>query len=123
MFKINDMVLFNGEDNSAIGKVVELSLDGKTAHVVYKDGVSFWAPCSEYVLAETNLEHSFTSLQDQLKQFADQLPDLDAYSAVYSVAMDEVERLSSVMQQLEQSLKEAKELAKQHPNHVGKCRF
>lgn len=54
-------------------------------------------------------------VRKQLKQFANSLPDEDAYATPYSVCVDGINDISSLIDDLKPSLKDAKEHRKQFP--------
>lgn len=58
-----------------------------------------------------------------LKKLIKDLPDLDAYSSVLSIAENGEEYLNKVLRDLPGYMKEANARAKKHPDFPGKKRF
>jgi hypothetical protein len=54
-------------------------------------------------------------VRKQLKQFANSLPNEDAYATPYSVCIDGINSLGELIKDLKPSLKDAKEHRKQFP--------
>ncbi len=55
-------------------------------------------------------------VRKQLKQFANSLPNEDAFATPYSVAIDGINSLTQLVDELKPSLKDAKEHRKQFPD-------
>jgi len=52
----------------------------------------------------------------QLVKFADSIPDEDAYATPYSILIDGINHIDTLIKEIKSSLKEAKEYRKQNPD-------